>query len=101
MLISIVNLFFIPMISLYVFYKNSNKEVKISTEFVSLYMIFVAAVSVISQILTAAISYISNSEFTDVTSKKYMLVAVVVSVVFPLILKNVSFKKNGVDNEEK
>lgn len=101
MLISIVNLFFIPMISLYIFYKDARKEIKISTEFVSLYMIFAAVVSVISHILTAAICYLFNGEFTDVTSKKYMLVAVVVSVVFPLILKNVSFKKNGVDNEEK
>ncbi len=101
MLITIVNLFFIPMISIYIFYKNAGKEIKISTEFVSLYVIFVAVVSVISHILTAVISYLFNGEFTDVTSKKYMLVAVLVSVILPLILQNISLKKKGVNNEEK
>ena len=86
-MLTILNLFFIPMIMLYLFYKLKQRELKLNAEFISLYMVSCSVVAVVTKLLLFVAKYLFSLLYTDVESAYYSFVAIIVAVLIPLVLK--------------
>ena len=89
----IVNLFFIPMIAVYILYKTKAKELKFSAEFVSVYMIMCSVVAILTKLGLFAVRYLFNFEYLSINSAYYSIAAAFVSLLLPLVLKIISVKR--------
>ena len=102
-LLSIINLFLIPVISLYIYIKRSRKEIHFSFENLCKYCVLVAVNSVLNKAVTVIITMLSGKTVL-VTSSYYTLIGIVTAVCIPFVIeiaiKYFSIRIEEKDNEE-
>lgn len=97
-----INLFFIPVITVYILYKLKNRDLKFGAEYISLYMLSCVAV----MISTEGFFYLLNLLFpvgvVTADSGLYSVVAVLAAVAVPFIAKTFKFeiKENSDEKTE-
>lgn len=100
---SLINLFFVPMIAVYIYYSRRKEKLIFSLEFVVKYCVITAAVFVITKGLLTLVG-IFTSFTLNIGGIIYAVSAVIVSVLLPLALafikKYVSIRVCIEKNEE-
>ena len=84
---TVINLFFIPVIALYLSRKFNHREIKFGAELVIHYMISCSVVTVLSKLALFVASYVLDFLQTSTASAYFSVVAIAVSVFVALITK--------------
>ena len=82
---TIVNLFFIPAFSVWIFYKLKSKELKMNTEFALIYMMFASVVAISAKLVMFAVKYLLETQQYDAGSAYFSVAAIIASLVLPFI----------------
>ncbi len=97
----IINLFFIPMIMVYLHYKLRKTEMKWGVEFLAKYLISCVVVTMGVRGFYFALSYLFSVGRPSPTSLYYAVVAVAISLILPLVTKNMGVKVKDEQHEKK
>lgn len=89
-LIVLINLLFIPMISIYIHYKRNNEKISFTPTFAVKYCIFAVAVFLLAKIGAEFVSLFHDIAIPPVDAY-YTIFAVPAAVVFPYLIE--MFKK--------
>ena len=102
-MIAIINVFFIPMISLVLYYRDKGKEFAFSAEYISLYMSFCAIVTVASRIVVFIARYTFFTGEMYIDSSYHSIIAMIISIIIPVALKNIklTIRKNDENKIDK
>lgn len=84
--VTILNLFFVPFISMLIYYRRKKKEYKFSELFFMQYAIFCVVISTITKIFTVVFRKWLLIEI-GVDSSYYTAIAIVVAYVLPYIIE--------------
>lgn len=97
-----INLFFIPVISVYILYKLKKRDLKFGAEYISLYMLSCVAVMISTEGFFYLINLLFPVGVITTDSGLYSVVAVLAAVALPLIAKTFKFeiKENGDEKTE-
>jgi cell shape-determining protein MreD len=85
-LLPIINLFFVPVISLYLYRRHTHGENKFSYQCLSQYMIFTVLDLLLTHCLTALVKVLLGFEILD-TSTYYLLPAIPAAVLTALFVE--------------
>lgn len=88
---AIIHVFFIPMISMMVYYKRNNKSFELNGEFLTRYAIFTSVVITLAKIVTSVIFKITAVRL-KIDSTYFAVIAICVAFFIPYIIE--IFKKN-------
>lgn len=83
----IINLFFIPAISVYILYKLKKSTLVFSADLVLTYMIHCSVVTVVTKFLLLCAEYLFSFPHKEITSAYYSVAALVVSLIVPFVAK--------------
>lgn len=102
---TIINLFFVPMISMMICYRRKNKEYKFNAQFFMPYSIYCVSIPTITKIFLVLLKNKGGIDI-GVDSSYYTAFAMVVAYVLPYLVeiwqKNISIKCSiSVDEERK
>ena len=86
-----LNLFFVPMISVYIFYKLTKRPIEFSMQFVAIYMMVCVAVAVITKFILLLVRFLFSTPFVETTNTIYTIVAIIVSLIIPSFMSKISF----------
>lgn len=102
---AIVHVFFIPMISMMVYYKRNNKTLELNGEFLTRYAIYTSVVITISKMIASVLLKISNIRL-KIDSTYFAVISIAVAFLLPYVYetlkKNIQIKceiKNSKDGE--
>ena len=88
---AIVHVFFIPMISMMVYYKRNGKTLELNGEFLTRYAIYASVIVTISKILTSVILKATDIRL-KIDSTYFAVISIAVSFILPYIYE--ALKKN-------
>ena len=88
---AIVHVFFVPMISMLVYYKRNNKALDLNGEFLARYATYTSVVVTITKIIASVLSKITNIRL-KIDSTYFGIIAIVVAFLLPYIYE--TLKKN-------
>lgn len=101
--ITIINLFFVPMISMMICYKKKNKEYKFNEEFFVPYSIYCVFISTFTKFFVVIIREWLSVDIS-VDSSYYTAIAIVVAFALPytveILQKNIEIKYSIISKEE-
>ncbi len=88
---TVINLFFIPVIALCIFNKLKSIELKPNLNTAAAYMITCALVAVITKLIIFAARFIFSMEPIPESSAYHSVIALAVSVILPFIADKIKF----------
>ena len=88
---ALVHVFFIPMISMMMYYKRNAKPLDLNGEFIVRYGVYTSVVVTISKIITSIIFKITEIRI-KIDSTYFAVIAILVAFLFPYMYE--TFKKN-------
>lgn len=99
---TVVNLFFIPAFSVWIFYKLKGKELKFNTEFSLVYMMFASVVAISAKLILFMAKYLFETQQYDAGSAYFSVAAIIVSLIIPFIASvfHAVDEKNVEENDE-
>ncbi|MBQ7288917.1 MAG: hypothetical protein IJW78_04225 [Clostridia bacterium] len=101
--LTIINLFFIPIISLYIYIKKNNKALRFSFENFCIYAVLVATSSILNKALVVVINLVSG-KMIYIASSYYTLIglvtAVFIPIIYEIITKYISVRVKEKKNDE-
>ena len=94
-----INLFFLPVITMYIYFKRNGRTLSFSCENLCIYIVLTAALSVLCKIVTVIINLVSGFVISP-SSSYYTLVGIAVAAAFAVLIELLS-KYISVRIEEK
>ena len=102
---ALVHVFFIPMISMFIYYRRNSKKLELNAEFITKYAIYTTIIVTIAKILTSVIFKFTEIRI-KIDSTYFAVIAIAVAFLLPYVYE--VFKKNfhvrceikGITNEE-
>ena len=94
-----INLFFLPVITMYIYFKRNGRALSFSCENLFIYIVLTAALSALCKIVTVIIKLVSGFVISP-SSSYYTLVGIAVAAAFAVLIELLS-KYISVRIEEK
>ena len=98
---TVINLFFIPVIAVYIYYRLHNKKIAPDFSFLLHYVMSCVTVSILAKLILAVERYLLLSTPAEIASSKYSLAAFISAVLLAVFTKIFKIKVGGEKNEEK
>lgn len=97
----IINLFFIPVIAVYLYYRLHNKKIVPDFIFLLHWLMSCVTVSILAKLILAVERYLLLSAPAEIVSSKYSLAAFISAVLLAVFTKIFKIKVGEENNEEK
>lgn len=97
---TIINLFFVPILSVYLYCRFNKKEIAPTFAFGINWALACVTVSLVAKIILVAEQFLFMSAATDIVSFKYTFVATIAAVLIVIVSKVFKIKV-GVQKDEK
>ncbi len=91
---TVINLFFIPAISVYILYKLKNRDLQFNAELLLTYMVNCSVVSVITKLVMFIVKYLFSFEHTQTHTAYFAVAALAVSVILPFLVNSLKVTVN-------
>lgn len=91
MYIEFINVFFIPVISVLVYFKLKKIELVFSAKYFSCYAIFSIFISLLTKAILRIIKILFFFCYTDMNTMYYTIVATFIATILPFLFYNISF----------
>ncbi len=101
MMVAFINLFFIPMIAVYLRYKFKKCEMKFDIELLSIYMISCSLVTAITRMVFYVLNFLLHIARPEIASSFHSVVAIIIATMLPIIIKNLEFRLEDKMDEKK
>lgn len=85
----LINLFFLPAITMYIYFKRSGRALSFSCENLCIYLVLTAALSVLCKIVIALIK-LASGFYISPCSSYYTLLGIAVAAAFAILLELIS-----------
>lgn len=98
-LMIIINLFFIPVISIYILYYLNKEKSMTKYDILAHYFIDVVVITIITQIISKVLFYLFEKSLS-LESAKYSIVAVIVAAIIPFLISKIKLQYLSVKSKK-